>query len=63
MTTIATMLGADEVTAQRDMTDMLEFEIKLANVSTLLSHSLCPLRRLHDDTQSRIEFDNSHTNG
>ncbi|XP_072047750.1 neprilysin-1-like [Amphiura filiformis] len=34
MITIAVMLGADEDTAVADMTDVLEFETKLANLST-----------------------------
>ncbi|XP_072047168.1 membrane metallo-endopeptidase-like 1 [Amphiura filiformis] len=34
MVAITTMLGANETTAQRDMTAVLEFETKLANLST-----------------------------
>ncbi|XP_077998291.1 membrane metallo-endopeptidase-like 1 [Glandiceps talaboti] len=34
MTTIATMLGADESTAERDFTDLIDFEIKIANLTT-----------------------------
>lgn len=33
MINVAKILGADEVTAERDMTDVLRFEEKLANVS------------------------------
>ena len=35
MITIALMLGANETIAIRDMTDVLEFETRLANVSII----------------------------
>lgn len=35
MTKLALLLGADTKTAERDMTEVLNFEIQLANVSLL----------------------------
>ena len=39
---IAIALGADKATAQKDMKETLEFEMKLANVSIIISVGLNP---------------------
>ncbi|XP_072047751.1 endothelin-converting enzyme 2-like [Amphiura filiformis] len=55
MIAITTLLGADKTTAQKDMTDVLEFDIKLANISSEESRNISELYHSTNITQLEID--------